>query len=181
MDYLLLTVALVLLLVALAAGWGLTLLGLPGNWFMVAAAALYAWLVPTGSITQISWTTPMAMAVLAAGGELAEFAASMWGARRAGGSRRAAVFSLVGSMVGAVGGASLGIPIPLIGPPLAAVLGGAVGALAGAALAERTRGESSRQSLRVGRAAFAGRLLGTGVKTIVATILVCIALVALVV
>jgi len=61
------------------------------------------------------------------------------------------------------------------------VLGGATGALAGAALAERTRGETSRQSLRVGVAAFLGRLLGTGAKTLVATILAVVAMVALIV
>ena len=70
--------------------------------------------------------------------------------------RRAAVFSLIGSIAGAILGATLGLPIPVMGPPLAALFGGALGALAGAALAERTRGETSSQSLRVGKAAFLG-------------------------
>ena len=121
------------------------------------------------------------MTALATGGELAEFGASVWGARRAGGSRRAAVFSLIGSLIGAVAGATLGLPIPILGPPLAAVLGGAIGALASAALAEHTRGESSSQSLRVGSAAFVGRLLGTGAKTVAATVLAVVAVVALLV
>lgn len=181
MDYFLLTTAIMLLIVAIASGWGLTLLGLPGNWLMVAAAAMYTWLAPTTGATQISWFTTLGMATLAAIGELAELAAGVWGARRAGGSRRAAVFSLIGSLAGAVGGAMIGVPIPLFGPPLAAVLGGALGALAGASFAEHTRGETSRQSLRVGGAAFAGRLLGTGVKTLVATILAAVAIVALIV
>ncbi len=157
------------------------MMGLPGNWLMVGATALYAWLAPTIGITHITWTTTVAMAALATGGEIAEFVAGMWGARRAGGSRRAAVYSLIGSLGGAILGASLGIPIPIIGPPLAAVLGGAVGALAGAAFAEHSRGENSRQSLRVGSAAFVGRLLGTGIKTVVATVMAVVALVGLVV
>ncbi len=180
MEYLLLITAIALLIVAIAAGWALTLMGLPGNWLMVAAAALYAWLTPFSGPTQITWLTLLAMTALAAGGELAELAAGVWGARRAGGSRRAAIFSLIGSMAGALLGASLGLPIPLIGPPIAALLGGALGALAGAGFAEHSRGESSRQSLRVGIAAFVGRLLGTGVKTLVATILAVIAIVALI-
>lgn len=180
MDYLLLTTAITLLITAIVAGWALTLMGLPGNWLMVVAVALYAWLAPTTGSTQIAWTTPLVMTVLAAGGELAELAAGVWGAHRAGGSRRAAIFSLIGSMAGALLGAAFGLPIPLLGPPLAALLGGALGALAGAVFAEYTRGETSRQSLRVGVAAFAGRLLGTGVKTLVATILAVMAIVALI-
>ncbi|MGI9428499.1 MAG: DUF456 family protein [Bythopirellula sp.] len=181
MDYFLLITAISLLVLAIIAGWGLTLMGLPGNWLMVGAAALYAGFAPATGVTSLSWTTLAVMAALAAAGEVAEFGAGVWGARRAGGSRRAAIFSLIGSMVGALMGATLGLPIPLLGPPLAAVLGGATGALAGAALAERTRGETSGQSLRVGGAAFVGRLLGTGAKTLVATILAVLAIVALIV
>ena len=179
MDYVLFYTALTLLLVALVSGWSLTLMGLPGNWLMVAAAALYAWLAPTGGVTQISWVTVMATTALAGVGELAELAAGVWGARRAGGSRRAAVFSLLGSLGGALLGAAVGIPIPIAGSPLGAVLGGALGALAGAGFAEFSRGEGAGQSLRVGQAAFWGRLMGTGVKTFVATLLVAILLGAL--
>jgi uncharacterized protein YqgC (DUF456 family) len=181
MDHFFLIFAIVLLLLAVAASWSLTLLGMPGNWLLVGSAALYVVWGPTVGVAQITWSTCLALAALAAGGEIAELAAGVWGARRAGGSRRAALLSLIGSIVGALLGAMLGLPIPLLGPPIAAVLGGALGALAGAALAERTRGESSRQSLRVGKAAFLGRLLGTGAKTLVATILAVIVVVALVV
>jgi len=180
MDLLLLLLAITLLVGTIAAGWALTLLGLPGNWLILAATAAYAWLAPTSGVTQISWSTLLVMTVLAVGGEIAELVAGVWGARVAGGSRRAAIFSLLGSMVGAVLGASFGLPLPLIGPPIAALLGGALGALAGAALAERTRGETSRQSLRVGSAAFVGRLLGSGIKTLVATLLAILAIGALI-
>ena len=180
MDTILLITAITLLIAAIVGGWALTLMGLPGNWLMVAAAGIYSWLLPATGLTQITWLTVVAMAALATGGELAELAAGVWGARRAGGSRRAAIFSLIGSMIGALLGASVGLPIPLLGPPIAALLGGALGALAGAAFAERSRGETSRQSLRVGNAAFLGRLLGTGVKTLVATLLAVIAAVALI-
>jgi uncharacterized protein YqgC (DUF456 family) len=180
MDPLLFYTALILLIFALACGWALTLMGLPGNWLMVAAAALYAWLASTNGITQISWTTVSVAGLLAGIGELAELAAGVWGARRAGGSRRAAVVSLFGSLGGALLGAAVGFPIPIVGSPLGAVLGGALGALAGAVVAEHSRGENAQQSLKVGRAAFWGRLLGTGVKTFVATLLVALLLGALV-
>lgn len=179
MDYVLLVLAIVLLAGAILGGWVLTLLGLPGNWLMVVATGLYCWLAPATGVTQIAWSTALIMAILAGVGELAEFGAGVWGARKAGGSRRAAVFALIGSMIGAVAGATAGVPIPILGPPIAAVFGGAFGALAGAGFAEYTIGEDSRKSLRVGGAAFVGRLLGTGAKTVVATILVVMTLVAL--
>lgn len=181
MDYFLLITAIVVLVAAIAAGWLLTLFGLPGNWLIVVATGLYAWLAPAVGAANIGWITTLAMAGLAAVGEIAELVAGVWGARRAGGSRRAAVFALLGSMIGAVAGAALGLPIPVLGSAVAAVLGGALGALVGAGFAEHTLGENSRKSLQVGGAAFVGRLLGTGAKTLVATILAVVAVVALLV
>jgi len=171
MEFLFVSIAVAALLMAVVAGWALTLLGMPGNWLAVAAASLYAWLGPSEGVLQIGWGTVAALVVLAAAGEIAELVASVWGAQRAGGSRRAALFSIFGSFVGAIVGATLGIPIPLIGSAVAAVLGGAVGALAGAALGEQSRGEALGRSLRVGHAAFWGRLLGTAAKSAVATTL----------
>ena len=177
---LILPILLAILLVALVLlGWTLTLFGLPGNWLMLAAAAGYAWLGPVEGDMPITWTTVLVIAVLCAVGELAEFLAGMWGARRAGGSRRAAVFALLGSLAGAIGGGILGVPIPVVGTAVGAVLGGAFGAFAGAGLAEMSRGESDGKSWRVGHAAFWGRLLGTGAKTLVATIIAVMTVVAL--
>lgn len=180
MEAALLITAIVLLITAITAGWFLTLMGLPGNWLMVAATGFYVFLAPTTGITQIGTLTVGVLVALAVGGEIAELAASAYGTKKAGGSRRAAVFSLLGSVVGALVGAMFGLPIPIVGPPIAALLGGAVGALGGAILAEHSRGEHPRQSMRVGVAAFLGRLLGTGAKSLVATIMAVIALVALV-
>lgn len=171
----------ILLVGATVVGWALTLVGLPGNWLMVLAAAGYAWLGPTSGVMQITWLAVAAMAALAAGGELAELAASMWGAHRAGGSRRAAMFALAGSLIGAIGGGIVGMPIPIVGPAIAAVMGGALGALIGASLAEHSRGEQVGKSWRVGEAAFWGRLVGTGIKTIVATIIAAVIVGAIVV
>ena len=180
MDYLIFYGAIFLLLIATAMGWVMTLLGLPGNWLMVASAALYAWLGPVGSVASLEWMAVILMAVLAAAGEAAEFAASVVGARRAGGSRRAALLALVGSMIGAVAGAIVGVPVPILGQAIAAVLGGAVGALIGAALGEHSQGETAGQSWRVGHAAFWGRVLGTGAKTLAATVIAVTILVGLV-
>lgn len=181
MEFVLTYSAVILLVAGALLGWCLTLVGLPGNWFMVFCAALYAWLGPGNGVLQMGWGTVVATALLAILGELAELAAGVWGARRAGGSRRAAVFALLGSLVGAVVGAALGVPIPVIGSLVAAVLGGAVGALAGAAFAEHSRGEALRTSWRVGHAAFWGRLQGTLVKTLAGTIIAVVLVAGLIV
>ena len=181
MENALVVAAVVLLLATLVAGWMLTLMGLPGTWLMVAGAGLYYWVAPTCGPTELSASSAIAMLLLATFGEIAEFAAGAWGARRAGGSRRAALFGLIGSIAGAIGGALVGLPIPVFGAPIAALLGGALGALLGAGLAEHSLGEDSKQSLRVGKAAFLGRLLGTGAKSLVATMLAVIGVIALLV
>lgn len=180
MDTFIHILAAILLLLSLAIGWVLTLVAMPGNWLMVLAAAAYAWLGPQTGLIQIQWKTVIALTVLAVVGEIAEFAAGMVGARRAGGSRRAAVFSLIGSLIGAIGGATIGIPIPILGSAVAAVVGGALGAFAGAAFAEHTRGELAGHSLKVGQAAFWGRLLGTGAKSLIASVIAAVAVIALV-
>lgn len=170
--------AMVLLIAAVGMGWVLTLLSMPGNWLMVAAAAAYAWLGPQSGVLQIHWKVVLALVVLAVIGEILEFIAGVVGARRAGGSRRSAYYSLFGSLIGAVGGATVGIPVPVLGSAVGAVVGGAVGAFAGAAYAEYSLGLSNEQSMKVGKAAFWGRLLGTGAKTLIGTVMAVVVVVA---
>jgi len=181
MDTIFIIFAITLLISAIIIGWMFTLMGLPGNWLMVSGAALFAWLGPQAGVLRIGWTAVMTIAALAVIGEIAELVTSVWSARRAGGSRRAAVFALLGSIVGAIVGAVVGLPIPIVGPPLAALFGGALGALAGAAAAEHSLGEEPGQSFRVGQAAFWGRILGTGAKTVAGTAIAAILLVGLII
>ncbi len=181
MEYIFPIFAVSLLISAVITGWTLTLLGLPGNWLMVCCAALFALFGPQGGQLEIGWLAVMSIFSLAAIGEIAEVVTSVWTSRRAGGSRRAAVFALLGSIAGAIAGATFGLPIPILGPPIAALLGGALGALAGAYAAEHSLGEEPEQSFRVGHAAFWGRVMGTGVKTIAGTIIAAMLLVGLII
>jgi len=181
MDTIFAIFAVAMLISAVITGWMLTLMGLPGNWLMVSCAALFALLGPHTGVLHIGWTAVLTITALAVVGEIAELATSVWSARRAGGSRRAAVFALLGSIAGAVAGAVVGLPIPIIGPPVAALLGGALGSLAGAAAAEHSLGEEPGQSFRVGHAAFWGRILGTGAKTVAGTAIAAILLVGLII
>src|SRR3954469_16253656 len=84
--------------------WFLNLVGLPGNWMIVAATALYAWLMPGDTRAAVGWSVVAVLAGLALVGELLELAAGAAGVKRAGGSRRGAVLALVGSVAGAITG-----------------------------------------------------------------------------
>ncbi len=149
------------LILACLISWLLNLIGLPGNWICVLLAALYAWLFPEGSRASIGYGVVLVCFGFALIGELIEFAAGAWGAQRAGASRRATLYSIIGSVGGAIAGAVIGIPIPLIGPILAAILFGGLGAAAGAMYGEWSEGRVWKENLSVGRATFWGRTFGT--------------------
>lgn len=173
--------AALLLIVFCVFAWALNLIALPGNWIAVLAVALYAWLGPVESRAGVG----MACVVIAFGfallGELFEFFAAAAGVQRAGASRRATFFAIVGSVGGALLGAVVALPIPVVGPVVGAVLFGGVGALAGAMFAEWTNGRPWKENWRIGQAAFWGRTIGTAGKMLAglgviltATISVCL-------
>jgi uncharacterized protein YqgC (DUF456 family) len=169
-----------LLIVVLLAGWLLTLLGMPGNWLMVVATAIYAYLTRAQSHAAVGWKVVALLVVLAALGEVIELMAGATGAARAGGTRRAAILALIGSIGGAIFGIVVGLPIPLAGPIVAALLFAGLGAMAGAILGEMWAGRNLDASWQVGRAAFWGRLLGTLGKLLIGAVMVAIVLAALI-
>ena len=169
-----------MLVLVLLASCGMTLLGLPGNWIMVAATALYIWLIPSDSAMSISWAVAVVLAGLAALAELAELAAGALGVAKVGGSRRSAAFAVGGSLMGSFLGLVIGLPIPVIGSVVAVVLFAGVGALCGAMLGEDTRGRDPGHGWRVGQAAFWGRLLGTAAKTFASVVMAAIVVGALI-
>lgn len=181
MDYVLSIVGVLALLVVLAAGWLLTVLGLPGNWLIVAGTGVYALLVPATWRTDVGGLTVLAVVVLATLGEVLEFAAGALGTSRAGGSKRAAALALVGSMAGAIVGAVIGLPIPVVGSFLAVLLFAAAGATGGAMIGESWKGRTLSEGWEVGKGAFWGRMLGTLGKILVGSIIVAVVAVALVV
>jgi uncharacterized protein YqgC (DUF456 family) len=166
--------AAVLLGIVLLVSWLAQVVGLPGNWLIVAAAAIYAWLAPADSTLALGWRVVAILVAIALVGELLEFLAGALGARSAGGSRRGTVLAIVGSLVGGVVGLFVGVPIPVIGSLVSAVLFGGLGALAGAMLGETWKGRDFDTSLQVGKAAFIGRLLGTVAKVAVCTLMVVV-------
>ncbi len=169
-----------LLLIILAVCWVLTLLGMPGNWFMIVAAAGYVFLVAAESPVAIGWTTVLVLLALAALGELLEFLAGALGVTKAGGSKRGAFLALVGSIAGGVAGLFVGLPIPIVGPLFGAVLMAGLGAFAGAVLGEQWKGRDFDESMKIGEAAFWGRLLGTVAKSAVGGMMVVAVLVSMI-
>lgn len=149
----------------------LTVVGLPGTWGIVITAVLLAWLAPPSVLIYISWGYVVALVALALLGELIEFIAGAAGVGRLGGSRRAAIYSIVGSLIGAIVGMFVGIPIPVVGSVIGSVLFGAIGASLGALIGERQIGKTWDGSVKVGTAAFVGRIVGTLGKTFCAAVM----------
>lgn len=166
-----------LLLLINVCAWGSTFVTLPGNWFIVAATALFAWLVHPPEGGGIGWWTVGALVALAAIGEVIEFVAGAAGAAKQGGSRRGMVLAIAGSLVGSLAGSVLGtfIPIPVVGTLLGAIGGGAIGAFGGAYAGESWKGKTSEERMAVSTAALVGRLFGTVGKLAVGVVMVVIA------
>jgi uncharacterized protein len=133
----------------------LDLLGLPGNWLMVAGTLLVAWLKPG----MFSVWTLVAISIVAAAGEALELISGALGARKGGAGRRGAVGALLGGFIGAVAGTFL-IVIPVLG----SLIGACVGAGLGALILELSGGREFRASLHAGVGAGVGRVLGTVIK-----------------
>lgn len=170
---------LTLFILAVGLFWTLNLVGLPGNWLIVAIAILWTWVGPAGY--QFHWAISVALVILAIIGELIEFLTSVLGTKKLGGSTRGATLSVIGSIIGGILGAIFGIPfpIPLVGLLIGSVLFAGLGAWVGASLGEKWVGKSTEESLKIGGAAFVGRLLGTAGKLLVGSTMVVLAIAAL--
>jgi len=152
----------VILLALLCVAALLTLiLGLPGTFVIVLAAALYGW--ATGFAEVTLWTVGglLGLALLA---ELIEFASAARGGGESGPkpSRRITFAAIAGAVVGGI----LGVPL-LFG--IGALLGAFAGAFAGAAAAAVSEGHDRETAVRHGMQALRGRVLGFVVKSAIAT------------
>lgn len=169
------------LVVILFICWATNLIGLPGNWAMLVAATVYWYFMPPEIRVHFHWGVLITIAVLALLGEIVEFAAGAAGASKAGGSKRGAALALVGSLVGGLVGVFVGLPIPVIGQLAAALTFASLGAMGGAMLGEHWKGRTPEEGLKVGQAAFWGRLFGTLGKFGCGAVMLVVVLVALVV
>ena len=171
----------VVFILSLVGGLLLTMLGLWGNWIILSTAVGYILLISPEFKIQFGWWLPGVILALALLGELIEFMAAAMGAKKAGASRRATALSLVGSLIGAIFGFPLGsMFLPIIGGCIGSLLLGGVGALLGTMLGEKWKGKKLSESFESGQGAFWGRLLGTLGKSMTATAIVFVSVIALI-
>ncbi|MFZ9689668.1 MAG: DUF456 family protein [Phycisphaerales bacterium] len=141
----------------------LVLVGLPGGWLMLGTAVAVELLdhhVQGVPHVTFGWGWLMAVGVVLAMGEFAEFVGGAAGARAGGASARGVFGALVGGFIGAVVGT-----LVFAGPLVSTLAGARIGAGVGAAVGELTRpGMTVRRSIKPIAGAVVGRLLGTMLK-----------------
>lgn len=146
----------------------LTSASLPGIWLMALSALLFRLWRPE----LVDWWVIIAVLAIALLGEALEFIAGAVGAKRGGGSGRAAIGAVIGGIIGAILGTVV-IPIPLVGTILGSALGSGLLAVA-FELTLRPSLESTPRAPghmgRVGSSAFVGRLVATVIKSVLAVV-----------
>ncbi len=152
------TFALVIIFVMMLALCALlNLATLPGNWIMAVLVLLWFFFgpEPPSPMGFFFFATFFGLAVA---GEVVEFVAQIWGAKKYGASGRATIFGIIGAIAGAV----LGAPL-FFG--LGAVLGALGGAWLGSFLSERLLSDKGvSEAVTAANGALLGRFLGMTVK-----------------
>ena len=171
--------AAILLVIVAVACWGLNVIGVPGNWLIVALVATYSYFMPDERRLDIDGLTVLGLLALAALGEGLELLAAALGASKAGASKRGTALALVGSLLGGMAG--IFVPIPVIGPIVGPIVCAGLGALTGAVIGEQWKGRDLDESLNIGHAAFWGRLIGTLGKILVGCVMLVLILVSLII
>jgi hypothetical protein len=144
--------------VAIMVGLALDLVGLFGNWIILAAMVV-AWIVM--GFVPFGWLGIGLMFGLAVLGEVLETIAAGYGAKKFGGSKGSMLATLAGCLAGAILGSPL---LPVIGT----LIGACIGAFVGAALWEYIKHEKRPgEALWTGLGAAIGKVAGLFVKTLV--------------
>lgn len=148
----------IILFIASLLGIALTLITLPGTWFIVGSAVLVQWLwMPVFNVWVLA-----ACALMALLAEVADFALSAAGASKSGGGRSGAIGSIFGGLIGAIAGSFV---VPILGT----IAGGVIGAGFGAFALERGVAQRSwEQAAKIGRGAAVGRAAALFLKVAIA-------------
>jgi uncharacterized protein YqgC (DUF456 family) len=144
------TVVIVLLL----AGMGLTALGLPGNLLIFVTALAYGYY---DGFVHIGYTFLFNLLGILLLGELVEFIAGAYGAKRERASKRATVAAVFGAILGGIVGTGL---LPVIGSLLGAMCGSFIVSF----VAEYTKTGDMEKSQRVAKSVMTGQMIGMIVK-----------------
>jgi len=145
--------------IAILIGLALDLLGLFGNWIILAAMVI-AWIAM--GFVPFGWLGMGLMLGIAILGEVFETVAAGFGAKKFGGSKGSMLAALGGCLAGAVLFTPL-IPVPLVGT----LIGACLGAFIGAALWEYLRHEKKPgEAMWTGLGAALGKVAGLFIKTL---------------
>lgn len=132
----------------------LLFVGLPGTWGVIAIVALWALF---GNSEPFTWSFFLLIIGLAALGELAEFMAQYYGAKKYGGTARGSLGGMVGALLGGI----------LLAPfffGLGALLGALGGGYVGCYVTENFRGMPARSAHQAALGCTIGRFSGFIVK-----------------
>ena len=142
-------------LIVLAVCVLLNLVTLPGNWAMVALVIVWEMFYPGSSLGLGFFVLFIGLALL---GELVEFGAQIYGARKYGSSKTSTAAGVIGAIVGAICGAPF-----MFG--LGAVFGALFGAWGGCYLAERLiRRQDSATAFRAAQGDMVGKFFVMVIK-----------------
>jgi uncharacterized protein len=154
--------------VAVLIGLFLDLLGLFGNWIILAAVGIVAAITGFDHFGGYTLLILFGLAVL---GEILEAGAAGAGAAQFGGSKGSMLWAIIGCILGAIAFTPL-IPIPVVGT----ILGACIGSFAGATLFEFLRTEKQIHTAAwVGVGAAMGKVAGMFAKTLIGMVMLAVA------
>ena len=136
---------------------GLNLFGLPGNWAIIALFAVWKWTHPEIAQAGVGWLFFGFLIVLGLIGEGIEFGASVWGAKKYGGTSKGNIGAVIGAILGSIFLAPF-----LLG--LGALVGAFAGAYAGCFLMEKLQGRTTVEAKKAALGAMWGKVFGVVAK-----------------
>lgn len=149
------------------SGIVLTAFGLPGTWFALAAAGIYAIATdfnPPGQDVRVI----ALLLFITLLGEAVEFVVSIAGAKRLNVGNATIVASIVGGLVGAV----IGVPVFIVGSLLGLLIGAFLGALVYELLVKTPTDLALRKAISIVLSRMVSILFKTGVAIVMAVFLV---------
>jgi len=159
-----LILATTLLYLAMVAGLLVIPLGIPGQFLIAAAAALFTLVAGTEVLPWWVAITLLCLAVLA---EVGEAVAGFLGAKRAKGSVCGAVGGMAGGIVGAILGSA-------VAPILGSIAGALAGTFGGAFGVEYYRTRHAGGAQAVAKGALIGRLAGSLIKLVTGAVMIAV-------
>lgn len=141
-------------------------LGIPGTFVIFLASLIYGIITHFTQVTQALIWILLGIAIF---GELMEYFAGIFGAKKFGASKAGIMGAIVGGVLGGIVGTGI---LPLIG----SVIGLLIGAFSGAFFVELAIKKKPAQALRAGWGTFTGRIGGILTKVILGIVMIILIL-----